>query len=469
MKRSFLKKNRSTTKKVYSFIKSQLFIIYLIFIEKVLFLDKNTINLKQIHIHINIFNKYINKKYTLIPFNTKTNNVGNTKYFPASSKEWKNNIYSYNQYLMKNVPSYDVNISKLIKGYFNMYLNHRVLKRKHIPSKRSRKSLMKIFVSKPEIKHTNSKIVIMLYTYNAEKLALQNKIRILRHKFNIFKNSWNVWIFNKSSYLNKLFITLMKRNYKNDQMILNLYNKIIKFKLYKRLKLMRRYKLRFNLNNYKFKEVFLNILGKLISKFYNKKVEFNIIKLKSIANHVDIFTEILKMKLRKKGKLRAERSLGYIIAKAKLSRNEIIGQTHLIKSVNFNLIENKYKNLSLNNILNKKNFHELLNNLYNNFDVGLTILKENSSNIKDIIFNSIHYKSLRGIRIEIKGRLTKRYRADRATSKKKWEGGLRNIDSYKGLSSVKFRGYKNSNVEYSLQASKRRIGSFAVKGWISGK
>jgi hypothetical protein len=419
---------------------------------------------------MNIFNNYINKKYTLIPFNTKTNNVGNTKYFPASSKEWKNNIYTYNQHLMKNMPSFDVNISKIIKGYFNMYLNRRVLKRKYIPSKRSRKSLLKIFVSKPEIKHTNSKIVILLYTYNAEKLVLQNKIRIIRHKFKIFKRSLKAWIFNKSSYLNKLFVTLMRRNYKNDKIILSLYNKIIKFRLYKRLKLMRRYKLKFNLNNYKFREVFLNILGKLISKFYNKKVEFNIIKLKSLANHVDIFTEILKMKLRRKGNLRAEKSIGYIMGKARLSRRNIrIGENYLIKSVNFNLIENKYKNLSLNNILNEKNFHQLLTNLYNNFNLGLNIINENSSNIKDIIFNSIQYKNLRGIRVEIKGRLTKRYRADRAISKIKWKGGLRNIDSYKGLSSVKFRGYRNSNVEHSLQASKRRIGSFAVKGWISGK
>ena len=42
-----------------------------------------------------------------------------------------------------------------------------------------------------------------------------------------------------------------------------------------------------------------------------------------------------------------------------------------------------------------------------------------------------------GIRLEVKGRLTKRYRADRAIFKVKWKGGLKNIDSsFKGLSSV---------------------------------
>ena len=90
--------------------------------------------------------------------------------------------------------------------------------------------------------------------------------------------------------------------------------------------------------------------------------------------------------------------------------------------------------------------------------------------IYEIIFNSIKYKNMGGIRLEIKGRLTKRYRADRALFKVKWKGGLKNIDSsYKGLSSVNLRGFIKPNVEYLIYTSKRRIGAFAVKGWISGK
>jgi hypothetical protein len=75
-----------------------------------------------------------------------------------------------------------------------------------------------------------------------------------------------------------------------------------------------------------------------------------------------------------------------------------------------------------------------------------------------------------GARFFVKGRLTKRYRADRAVFKLKWKGGLKNIDSsFKGLSTVVFRGYQDSNVEKSMLSSKRRIGSFAVRGWFSGK
>ena len=75
-----------------------------------------------------------------------------------------------------------------------------------------------------------------------------------------------------------------------------------------------------------------------------------------------------------------------------------------------------------------------------------------------------------GVRLEVNGRLTRRYRADRAVYKLRWKGGLKNMDSSsRGLSAVLYRGNFKSNTLYSISKSKRRIGSFAVKGWISGK
>jgi hypothetical protein len=32
-----------------------------------------------------------------------------------------------------------------------------------------------------------------------------------------------------------------------------------------------------------------------------------------------------------------------------------------------------------------------------------------------------------------------------------------------------YRGFRKPNILYSLSSSKRAVGSFAVKGWISGK
>jgi hypothetical protein len=77
---------------------------------------------------------------------------------------------------------------------------------------------------------------------------------------------------------------------------------------------------------------------------------------------------------------------------------------------------------------------------------------------------------LRGIRVEAKGRLTRRATASRSVFKMKWKGGLKNVDSsFRGLSTIMLRGYAKSNVQYSLLNSKNRNGAFGVKGWVSSK
>ena len=139
------------------------------------------------------------------------------------------------------------------------------------------------------------------------------------------------------------------------------------------------------------------------------------------------------------------------------------------KNVDLSLLENKFKNLNLNSVIktgNVNNFDEILNELYyNNNTIEEEILNRDYSNIRDIILKSIKYKQIAGIRLEAKGRLTRRYRADKSLFKLKRKGGLQNIYSTKqGLSSVMFRGYTDANLDYSIQVSKVRIGSFAVKG-----
>ena len=47
-------------------------------------------------------------------------------------------------------------------------------------------SFKKIFVSKAEIKHTNSKAIVTIYIYNKEKLSLLKKIRKLSNLLVIF-------------------------------------------------------------------------------------------------------------------------------------------------------------------------------------------------------------------------------------------------------------------------------------------
>ncbi len=400
----------------------------------------------------NIFTKNINNKLKLTPFNTRKSSVGSTKYLPASSKEWKNNVYYFNNNLIRNFPTYDIIVDKLIRGYFNLYFNNKFLLTKYIPNTLKRLSLNRIYVSKANIKHTSHKAIITIYVFNREEIYLLKKINELKLKF------IKIFYF----FMNSVII------YKN--ITINFYKNLFVDSFYEELILFRKYKLMLSLNQYKFKVLFLHKLSKLISKLYNKKVEFNIIKLKTITLNTDILTEILALKVKNK-KASLNLVLKFFLTKAIIPVvNKLREKSPLIKNINSNLLQNRYKNSSLNTILIKSNVNETIKKLYNDYDFENENLEIDYINVKDKVFNSIKYKNIGGIRLEVKGRLTRRYRADRAIHRVKWKGGLRNIDSsYKKLSSVKLIGYKNPNVEYSAHKSKRRIGAFAVKGWIGGK
>jgi hypothetical protein len=441
--------------------------------------NKKNINLK-------IFEKKINNKYKLLPFNKVHNNVGPTKYLPPISKEWKNTVYTFNPNNIKNYPIYDKDINNLINDYFNLRFDHKFIFDKYRPEWKKRITMNKIYLSKAEIKHTNSNAIISIFTFNKEKSSLLQKIKFLRkslkdslktnfkfiymltHNANLLNLLTNLNFFIKDSKLLSIF--LLKKFNKNKLLFNNNLSSKIKIKIlfYYYILILRKYKLKLNLNKYKFEERFLYKLSYLISKFYNKKVTFNIINLKSFVFHSDFFTKILGLKLKNR-KIQIMKWILYILNKASLPRvNRLKEIGKKKRTVDYNLLENKYPNINLFSLVKENNFINILNDSY--FNSIFNLKSKNNIGLYDIIFNSIKFKNMAGIRLEVGGRLTKRYRADRALFKVKWKGGLKNIDSsYKGLSSVNIRGYINPNVDYSILASKRRIGSFAVKGWLSGK
>jgi hypothetical protein len=153
--------------------------------------------------------------------------------------------------------------------------------------------------------------------------------------------------------------------------------------------------------------------------------------------------------------------------------NTIKERANIKKHKDKNLIHNKYKDVQLlSNLGYNENFFMFLKNMHNidykylksNSLIGINKIKTENT-IDNFIFNSIRYKNLGGIRLEIRGRLTRRLRADRSLYKLKWKGGLKNIESsFNRLSSTLYRGQFRSNVAYSVVNSKRPIGSFAVKG-----
>lgn len=590
-----------------------------------------------------IFKQNVKNNLKLRPFNDMISDVGDIQYFPAWSKEWRNSVYHYNSNLIKNFPIYDINIVKIIKSYFNIYFNNLFLKYKHVLNRRRRLSFNKIFFARPEIKHTNSKGIVTLYTFNREKLALMQKIRMVSFfiwkltcllgsgkkstiklpiNIKVINSEWLqnydkyvkevktklllkdeyrcmskrafdylllqemnqklyeekikkwVWLrhdfpietytMHYRGYLNKVEKVFFKFNIifvimKDQNLLQDFYayfsalkaskvkakeqaNYLVKYWLKKEFTIIGKYKLKLNLNKYKFEEKFLGILSNTLSKIYSKQIEFNIVNLKNIVFNTDLFTEISTKKIEKRNR-RVSKIIHIMLNKAKLPRvNRIQEKGRLVKNVNYNLIENKYRTLDLKNILSHKlDLDQLLNNTYLNYvkdhfqpsvsgsgdtdnkfyPLNLTkdisphqifdlIFSEKeklengnlffwdsfkrSSYLDDcwkswyskldyytkssslyyvlynLIFNSIKYKNMGGIRMEVKGRLTPRYRADRSVFKLKWKGGLKNIDSsYKGLPVRKNRGHINPNVGYSIFTSKRRVGAFAVKGWMAGK
>ena len=451
-----------------------------------------------------IFNSFIKKNLKKISFAIKKNDTGEIKYLPPVSKEWKNTIYSFNKNNTKNIPINNINLNKIIKFYFNLFFkNNKFIGSKNITLKKRRSSIKNIFISKPEIKHTHNKAIITLYTINLKKNILYNTYIMLianyiknivgysKHKFNYgtLRN-----IFFEKFILNNFFL-IKEKEYEKFRLkfflefiefytlFIKLYlTEIIKTRWNKNLIFIKGHKYIYYLNKYKFeKNIFLIKLSNILSKILNKKIEYNIVNLKSLTYNTDIFTNVLALKLKKqKYSVFVVNTLNSILYRAKFPDvNTIIERARIIKNIDPNSLINKYKDLNLISNLEGYSFNKFLKKVFNH-NVLFSKEKENkyskkkiennNSKIHNLIFNSINYKNMAGIRLEARGRLTKRYRADRAVYKLKWRGGLKNIDSsFRGLSSVLYRGYLEPNVNYSIATAKRRVGAFSVKGWISGK
>lgn len=476
-----------------------------------------------------IFTKKMKDNCKTISLKKITSTIGPMRYFPPANQEWFNSIYAYNNNYIKDITIADKNLSKLIKGYFNLYFSSKFLVNNSIITRYRRLSINKIFFSKAELKHTSSKVIITLYVYNEERRILFHRIKrieamlftsikstsdkynessilSLKEKLNIIKEkkdnfsliNWleelRLFIFLEINS-DKNILVLIKRLKDRKQKLLNIklleknmeyllniiaickkdpislkyyenfYGKIFsKTFLEKEILVIAYYKLLLNLNKYKFEDKFILKLKPLISKIYNKEVEFNIVNLKAIYLNSDTLTQAIssKLKNRENGLLRVLRSFLYMVKLPKV--NVIRERFDYINAKN--LWVNKVKNFRFNSLLlnNKDSINELLLGLFNKskFNTTNTLLTS--------VLNSLKHQSMGGVRLEAKGRLTKRFTASRSVFKIKWKGSLKNIDSsYRGLSSVILRGHVKSNVQYSIINSKTRNGAFGLKGWISGK
>lgn len=462
--------------------------------------------------------------------NTQSNTkIGNTRYYPPSTKEWFNSIYVFNKTYVKSLTQLDNIVNNILKSYFNMsFLQVNDLlkfRRRRVKAKRS--SANRIFLSRAEFKHTANKVIITLYTYNKQKyyfihklvklqlnlafrktlyliplinwksmliskiLTLKQILFLVNPKISFYVNSdfsslGQILKTNKENYIRykkRLLISNLKsHNHKNIKKILSVKNKnkilslinisiftkkiylIIKqifsvltplamieilFLYYYKTLIIKRYKIRkwllrkqmlylyYNklllLNKYKFTNLLLNNhkgfnLSNLLTRIYGKKVEFNIVDLKSVHLNSDLLSSAIALKLRNR-----KNNIVRILKKA-------LSTVKLPPTYIFLISDNETDNI---NTLNK-------------------------SEMENSILNSIKYKAISGIRLEGSGRLTRRLIASRSIFKFKYKGSLKNIDSsYKNLSSVILRGHVKSNLQYTLINSKTRNGAFGLKGWVS--
>ena len=112
-----------------------------------------------------------------ISINKVYNTLGPVRYYPPANQEWFNSIYAYNNIYTTNITVADKNLNRLIKNYFNLFFKRKLFYSKRIVTRFRRLTINKIFISKAELKHTNSKVIITLYVYNEERRILLNRLK----------------------------------------------------------------------------------------------------------------------------------------------------------------------------------------------------------------------------------------------------------------------------------------------------
>lgn len=240
---------------------------------------------------------------------------------------------------------------------------------------------------------------------------------------------------NKNKYLliKTLNSVLNNKNYKIStfkalsKYTSNFYKKLI-FRSLRKIRMYYYYRQLFYINKSKFNYTYLQFLKKHLEKVYNKNVEFNIINVKRFYLNSDILSESITMKIAK-------------------NRKKILKYLNKLK----NKVKIKNKSLFTNPINKSLKFKQ--------------DFSQNKILLNKFIVNNLKYKYVTGFRVEIKGRLNRRYTASRSVRKFKYKGNLLNINSsFRGTSSVILKGNLKSNIQYTKLNSHTRVGSFGVKG-----
>jgi hypothetical protein len=155
----------------------------------------------------------------------------------------------------------------------------------------------------------------------------------------------------------------------------------------------------------------------MLNKIIGKKIEYNIINLKSVAYNTDLFTNALALKLRKK-RINYIKNMFSILNRAYLPNvNTIKERSRIENNIGASYTKTTQdKDLKVISNIGVHNSHAPTNEINSNNLSKLLEYRTNMDNkvIHNKIYDTIGYKNMGGIRLEVKGRLTKRYRADRS-------------------------------------------------------
>lgn len=467
------------------------------------FLDKIVDNIIRMYFNLNS-NVNLNKRN--IRWRTKARFRSVRKIF-VSKTEVKHfndkiiiNLYTYNKtkkyytkklsrlyrrifrYIGSSNSRFNFIVNKMVSGININKFSFRRLKKKYRKEKKYKK-YVKLYIYK-YFSNLNKKILLFNRYNNLVYLKFKriyrrgstifNRFLTRSHyTFKLLKNKNLYRIFNIIK--NKRLYFKLKNLRSLDKFKNKYYNTFLRETLRKEM-LYFKYSQLLNTDAYKFNNIYLSRLSNIIKNVYGKKIEFNIINLKYIYLDSHIFSESIALKIRNR-----KNNLIRILKKAlSIQRiNKSKRYKYNIQKLYLNRYNSTYKkdNRYVSNIVDYDVLHILLNKIFNTKKVYKNLEEKFISKLykksgflarDKYIYRSIRFRKIRGVRLEAKGRLTRRLTASRAIFKVRYKGSLKNFDSsVNNLSSVMLRGYLKSNLDYVNLNSKTRNGCFGLKGWIS--
>lgn len=414
---------------------------------------------------IHLFNYYVKKK-TQRNFETaetgrivvtksateRKDSAINSHIYPFSTKEWYSSIYSYNKSFVKSLVATNDFLNLLLKSYVNMIrIKRAVITRRR--TDKSRYSAKKVYTSRAELEHTNSRLLITLFSSNKKKAWFEHKVReiitllkfrkvvvakkikyipyfknrllhLLKKNLFVF-NKWDIAFFKEKNNLFEYSIkTKLKKIYFDFYRIPNYNSRRLK-NMFTLKKALFHYTNNIHFTMSLLSNIMLNWgklgLVSLIEKLYRRKTKINLVELKALYLNSDVFSSAIALKLKdRKNKV------------VRVLRKAVIQMTKIA------------------------DLHTLIT-----FDDNKETLNKNN------VINNIKQQVVSGVRFEASGRLTRRLTAMRAVFKYRYAGSLKNIrSSFNNESAPMLRGYLKANLQHSSINSKTRNGTFGLKSWL---